>query len=408
MRTASRGEASSWFTSLGGIICLGVLSVLTAYFHLMNLTVFLLAVLFMALFSFIWGKLSLRSVEVEASAMSCNVFPGEDIRVNISVSNNKAIPVIWINVRYFKNPPVFLSDSSEIEHRVAWLMPRQKATWTTSMQTKRRGIAFMETIGASSGDGFGLCTETLDYPLPKPPMIVVYPKVYPVDAGILVENSSSMLPFDRGCVEDDTLFKGIHDYQHGDSIKHINWRILAHQGELAVNEYQPVIPRLVTFVLDLMSFTTWREEVTNAGSVMVLDSMDAEGMEDMISLTASCILAMTGRKVRCSLVIPAFGKSEMRVIDGNGLDDQIPLLLTELAGLEYMGEECSFHGLGSRSFGLGQIWLVTDKEKPSLPLAKEFPDPWDAGQIIRRGSAGNSARRIIEMRNLRRGDGQDS
>ena len=149
-------------------------------------------------------------------------------------------PLTIRSVRYFKNLPVFLSDSSELEHRVAWLMPRQKATWTTSMQTKRRGIAFMETIGASSGDGFGLCTETLDYPLPKPPMIVVYPKVYPVDAGILVENSSSMLPFDRGCVEDDTLFKGIHDYQHGDSIKHINWRILAHQGELAVNEYQYV------------------------------------------------------------------------------------------------------------------------------------------------------------------------
>lgn len=408
MRSASRGESNSWFTSLAGIICLGVLCILTAYFHLLNLTVFLLAVLFIALFSFIWGKLSLRSVKVDADAFSCNVFPGEDIKVNISVANNKALPVIWVNVRYFKNLPGFLAETSEIEHRIAWLMPRQRAAWTTAIQTKRRGIALMETIGASSGDGFGLCTETQDFPLSRPPMIVVYPKVFPVDTGILVENSSSMLPFDRGCIEDDTLFKGIHDYQHGDSIKHINWRILAHQGELTVNEYQPVIPRLVTFVLDLMSFTIWREEVTNAGSRMVLDSMNAEGMEEMISLTASCILALTGRRVRCSLVLPAFGGRDMRVIDGNGLDDQIPLLLTELAGLEYNGEECSFVGLGARSFSLGQIWLVTDSEKPSLPLAKEFPDPWDAGQITRSGCDAQSARRIIEMRTLRRGDGQDS
>ena len=408
MRNVSRGESNSWFTSLAGIICLGVLCILTAYFHLLNLTVFLLAVLFVALFSFIWGKLSLRSVKVDASALSCNVFPGEDIRISISVENNKTLPVIWINVRYFNVLPSFLADDSETEHRVAWLMSRQKATWTTAIHTRSRGIAFMETIGASSGDGFGLCTESKDFPMSRPPMLVVYPKVFPVDAGILVENSSSMLPFDRGCIEDDTLFKGIHDYRHGDSIKHINWRILAHQGELAVNEYQPVIPRLVTFVLDLMSFTTWREEVTNAGVHMVLDSMDSQSMEEMISLTASCILALTVRKVRCSLVIPAFGTSEMRVIDGNGLDDQIPLLLTELAGLEYSGEECSFTGLGGRSFSLGQIWLVTDSEKPSLPLAKEFPEPWDAGQIIRSGHDAQSARRIIEMRALRRGDGQDS
>ena len=216
-----------------------------------------------------------------------------------------------------------------------------------------------------------------------------------------------MLPSDRGCIEDNTLFKGIHDYQSGDSIKHINWRVLARQGELTVNEYQSVIPRHVTFVLDLLSFTTWREETTNSGTMMVLDRFDSESLEDMISLTASCILALTERKIRCTLVLPAFGDHAVRVIDGNGLADQIPLLLTELAGLEYKGEECNFRGLGRRAFSLGQVWLVSDTEELSNALAIEFPDSRDAGQIIHSNGDSESSRRILKLRMLRRDNGQN-
>ena len=407
MKNDERRESNSAFASLTGIICLAVLCIICAYFHLMNLTVFLLAVLFIGLFSFIWGKLSLKGVNVDAQAFSCNVFPGEEIQASIEVSNTKIIPVIWINVRYFDTSPRFLSDDSEIEHRVSWLMPRQKASWTTAIRTKCRGIAFMDTIHADSGDGFGLCTESSDFPVSRPLMIVVYPKVFAVDAGVLIQSNTSMLPSDRGCIEDNTLFKGIHDYQSGDSIKHINWRVLARQGELTVNEYQSVIPRHVTFVLDLLSFTTWREETTNSGTMMVLDRFDSESLEDMISLTASCILALTERKIRCTLVLPAFGDHAVRVIDGNGLADQIPLLLTELAGLEYKGEECNFRGLGRRAFSLGQVWLVSDTEELSNALAIEFPDSRDAGQIIHSNGDSESSRKILELRMLRRDNGQN-
>ena len=408
MKTNERRESNSAFASLTGIICLAALCIICAYFHLMNLTVFLMAVLLIGLFSFIWGKLSLRGVNVDAQAFSCNVFPGEEIQASIEVSNTKIIPVIWINVRYFDTLPRFLADDSEIEHRVSWLMPRQKAAWTTSIKTKCRGIAFMDSIHVDSGDGFGLCTESFDFPVSKPLMIVVYPKVFAVDAGVLIQSNTSMLPSDRGCIDDNTLFKGIHDYQSGDSIKHINWRVLARQGELTVNEYQSVIPRHVTFVLDMMSFTKWREETTNSGTMMVLARFDADSLEDMISLAASCILALTERKIQCTLVLPAFGDHAMKVIDGNGLADQIPLLLTELAGLEYNGEECNFRGLGRRAYSFGQTWLLSETEELSNSLKKEFPDARDAGQIIHSNGESESARRIIELKMLRRDNGQDN
>ena len=236
-------------------------------------------------------------------------------------------------------------------------------------------------------------------------MIVVYPRVFPVDVGRLLENSSSPLASERGCIADETQFKGIHDYRYGDSIKHLNWRILARQGELAVNEYQPVIPRLVTFVLDLLSFTTWREEVTNSGVHMVLDSIDSDALEEMISLTASCILDLTGRKILCSLVIPAFGDKEMRVIEGNGDAEQIPMLLTELAGLQYNGEECSFGGLSHRVFSLGRIWMVARASKASIPLEAQLPDPRDAGLMIYSGDGTDCARTVLELQTMRRKDG---
>ena len=405
MRSSRTKESGSWFASIAGMALLLGLFILSSYFGLANLAAFLLVVLFVVLLSFIWGKFSLKSVEVVADTVSCNVFPGEDIRINLSTINDKALPVIWINVRYFDVKPVFLADDAELNHRISWLMPRQKASWTTSLKTRSRGIAFMESITASSGDGFGLYSEEMEFPLRKPPMIVVYPRVFPVDVGRLLENSSSPLASERGCIADETQFKGIHDYRYGDSIKHLNWRILARQGELAVNEYQPVIPRLVTFVLDLLSFTTWREEVTNSGVHMVLDSIDSDALEEMISLTASCILDLTGRKILCSLVIPAFGDKEMRVIEGNGDAEQIPMLLTELAGLQYNGEECSFGGLSHRVFSLGRIWMVARASKASIPLEAQLPDPRDAGLMIYSGDGTDCARTVLELQTMRRKDG---
>ena len=399
MKQDGNSGSRSYFSSLAGILILSVLSILSAYFRFMNLTVFLLAVLAVGILSFIWGKLSLRSVDIDVRSLSCNVFPDENIRLKVEVSNGKVIPVLWIDIRYFENKPNFLADDAELDHHITWLLSKQSASWTEEFKAGSRGVAVMQSVSATSGDGFGLCSEKREYRLAEPAMIVVYPRVFAVDTNHLIRMNSGLLASDQGCMEDNTFFKGIHDYHCGDSTRNINWRVLASQGRLAVNEYQPVVPRLVTFVLDLLSFTGWREEVNNAGTSMVLDHIFEQDLEDMISLTASCILSLTRRKVCCTLVLPAFGGKELRIVEGNGREEQVPLLLTELAGLEYNGEECFFQGLGRSSFGMGQIWLVCRSAEPSKSLDCEVPG---ASVLVRSASTDDAGRRMITFDQVRR------
>ena len=77
MKQDGNSGSRSYFSSLAGILILSVLSILSAYFRFMNLTVFLLAVLAVGILSFVWGKLSLRSVYIDVRSLSCNVFPAQ-------------------------------------------------------------------------------------------------------------------------------------------------------------------------------------------------------------------------------------------------------------------------------------------------------------------------------------------
>ena len=367
-------EAGSTFTSVPGLVALGVICIVTAYMRLVTLTVFLVLVLLLMLFSFIWTRLSLRRMKISARAVSCRVFPGEDIRLDLEVTNNKILPLLWIEVSLFDKRPKFIAEGSETGHRISWIMPGKTVSREIVIHTQRRGAAFLGSLDATSGDGFGLGSRTETFALENPAMMVVYPKVFPVDSSPLADDLRSMQPSDRGRLQDNSLFKGIRDYEAGDSIKNINWRVLARQGQLAVNIYQNLDPKLVTFIFDLESFTRWREEVTNSGVHQVLDEIREEALEDMISLAASCVLSLQKRKIRSNLVLPAFGSDGIRILSGEDI-------LTALAWLEYNGDRCFFPDLPNHMHTFGQVWVLSDTGTASENLKSKAGRTRDMGII---------------------------
>ena len=137
----------------------------------------------------------------------------EATSLKVEVSNGKVIPVLWIDIRYFENKPNFLADDAELDHHITWLLSKQSASWTEEFKAGSRGVAVMQSVSATSGDGFGLCSEKREYRLAEPAMIVVYPRVFAVDTNHLIRMNSGLLASDQGCMEDNTFFKGIHDYQ---------------------------------------------------------------------------------------------------------------------------------------------------------------------------------------------------
>ncbi len=395
-------ESQSWFASVPGMLALAALCILTAYFRLHLLTIFLVVVLLVMVIAFVWSRLSLRKVSVSTKALSCNVFSGEDIHFKLQITNDKVIPLPWVDVTYFDDVPRFIPDDAPLSHHLAWIMPRQSLVWEAVMRTTKRGIAFLDKVEATSGDGFGLGSETQDFPVSPAPMLVVYPKVVQVNAKVLADEITSMLPSDRGKIRDDSLFKGVRDYQSGDSTKNINWRVLARQGQLAVNLYQSLEPRLVTFILDLQSFTTWREEVTNSGVNLVLDSILEDDLEDMISLTASCMLSLAESGVRSILVLPSFADNELQIVSDMSMQEQSVKILTALAALDYKGEMTSFSRLYEHLHTFGQMWVVCEKGVLSQALSLEIQDQDGLGLLSARKPEEVPRARVMTQDRLRR------
>lgn len=352
-------DVNSIFVGKAAIIILFVLCIVSAYMHLDSLMVFLLALFLIALFSRIWGRHSLRNLKLETKIGQSNIFPGEDIDMTIHVTNQKMLPMLWLETEYFQNPPSFLSSEEDFKKKFTWIMAWQTASWDVIMHAKKRGITSIEAFTLSSGDGFGLSGQTSVIDLKDKKLIVVYPRIFPVDVSNLICNTTELHPGERGYIEDNTLFRGSRDYQSGDSSRFVNWRVLAKQGQLLINQYDPVVPEFVTFILDLKSFTKWKQQATVGGMELKMIEFNEDMMEDMISLVASCVVALTEKRIRCSLIIPSIAQAEQIMEASVDLEEQYPRLLTALAGLEYHGEHTYFDTsmiLQNNSFG--QVYVV--------------------------------------------------
>ena len=381
--------ASSNFVTGPGIMALVVLLIISAYFKIEGLPLFLLVLVAMAGLCFVWGRYSLNKLKIEVEGTSSRVFPDEDLTFTLSVDNDKMLPLLYLELDYFEDLPDFLDCNERLSTKNNWLMSYQKITSQVNLRAKKRGLAILDSIIASSGDGFGLSTDVRKFDLKDKYLVVVYPRVFPLDASELVRDTIDMHAGDRGYMDDYTLFRGSRDYMPGDSIRFINWRLLARQGELNINLYEPLVPQSITFLLDLKSFTTWREVINNAGVSYELESFHEEMMEDMISLTASAIMALSEKKVRCTLVLPRYGERDQEIIRPDNIDNQVVELLTALSAISYKGEESAFNKAeilrNSNSFG--QVYAVGERASSySCMKILDGLDEYQTRLLVRDGS----------------------
>ncbi len=332
-------EFGSNFVSRGALLFLLALVVITSYYQMGGLPAFLLLVFLLAAVSLAWGKGSLKHLEISIEGKSLNGFPGEEIEFVLAAANEKWLPVIWLDLTLPEPKRKCVSLEGGFKRKFTWLMPRQTLRWRCRMQAQKRGIYRLAEVELTSGDGFGLSVENRREQLPTGIFFVVYPKVDPVETSGFLQEYSELQKGTWGSQEDVTLLKSSRGYLPGDAGKRINWRILARQSELVVNVYETVQPRNACFLLDLESFARREMVEENGEKKAVLKEFHEEAMEDMLSLAASCMVALAEKQVFCSLVIPTIGNAEGKVLFPESLDNMVPELLRELASLEYEGEQ---------------------------------------------------------------------
>lgn len=375
---------SSRFAGLPGILLLLVLAVTAIYFNAQLVGAFLslLALLFGC--SFVWSREVLKKAEISAEPLKGECCAGETLLLEMKVKNKSFFPLIWLDVilPMGKRPLArqagqedfswhFLKGNPEaqigIRERFVWLLWQQEIGWQEELSAVRRGVITLEGAGLRAGDGFGLSAQESWYPFETPVRLIIYPRITAVSARPFLKICQEAAARDRGQQEDVTVLKSSRPYQPGDSVKRINWRILAGSGRMEINLYEQVMPGCMTFLLDLESFRRVTEEENSQGMKEKKIVLLEQDLEQMISLAASCMKAIEERHIPTALVIPAYGGREAFLgLPGEG-ESILRFSLEALAELDYQAQEVRFpyEEFWQRSHSLGNIHICTRSDSCS-------------------------------------------
>lgn len=368
-------EQKSNFTTPVGLGLLLVMLLAAAYFRAAVLEIFLAGLLLLCIAAFAWARFSLRKLNLRIRGGDICGFPGEVLEAEAELKNQKLLPLIWLEFRLPRTKGCCIApewgdpaddplsaerETEPVTVRFAWILPHQTLHWRQRVRAARRGVYRLDRGEAVSGDGFGLTSRKCTAALGGGARFVVYPRIRPVEVQHLMRTLRELEPAKNGFYADRTLLNTVRDWRDGDSVRDINWRLLARTDNLQVNVHETLDARRLCLLPDLFSFSRM-EEIRGDGVIRFERRTDEPSLERMLSLLASLITALTERDVLCTLVVPAYGGSPVRVLIPESRDGQVAVLLTALAEIDYHGEETSlpFDELVAQHHLLGQIFLAS-------------------------------------------------
>ena len=307
-KLAAESHSSFFVSTLALIIWLGA-SVGANLIGYGALSIFLMFIFLLCLTSKIWGKMAIKNVSVSLEAQSKRLFQGEKTELTYKITNNKFMPLIWLEIIQTLPKtkclwPENAHDVYEVEHPLEIYLPteliskkkfsfilwHQTLSWRTVWNAKKRGLYQVKNLRLVSGDGLGLVQNSITH-TPEPlPVFMVYPKIVPVNIELFLQSFSNLSSSTRGYMDDQTVIKGIREYQPLDSWKNINWRVTAREHKLQVNMFETILPKSAHFIIDGESF----QDI----------SPDFAEMEDSLSVIASVILQLQEEKIKSGLSLP--------------------------------------------------------------------------------------------------------
>ena len=207
--------------------------------------------------SWMWNRLSLEEVFYERQLSQRRVFIGEEVKISLSLTNNKPVPLGKVSVEdeipksvTIPGADVVASPNPEtqtLRHStaMAWY---ERVKWEYSLTPSRRGYYRLGPARIESGDLFGFFTSqktvsSSDY-------LLVYPQIVTLpELGLPSVRPLGDTKGGQRIYEDASRPQGLRDYQKGDPLKIIDWKATARFQELQVRTYEPSISMNVTIAV---------------------------------------------------------------------------------------------------------------------------------------------------------------
>ena len=256
----------------------------------------------------LWAFASAKGITIRVSSKIRGLFPGDEAAFDIEVTNNKFLPVLWLelfcplarnlcmvpeNCRQPDEWETFRLDEEGFsmdlvgEKRFSPFLWYETVRFTSRWEARRRGVYSMSGWRLRTGDGLGL--TQVERPILREDVcrFAVYPRLIPVSPDIFLRSLWNADTGTRGVMEDPTIIRSTRDYMSSDPFKRINWRLRARGLPLSVNVFEDITPKSVHFIFDGESFSGPPSHL--------------EEMEDALSVLASELVRLNEAQVHCGL-----------------------------------------------------------------------------------------------------------
>ena len=195
----------------------------------------------------LWDKYSLQRVEFHRHLSSNRVFFGEEVKMELEVSNRKPLPLPWLKVddeipkEVTLHKGIVTADYSLTHQLLSNLFSinwYHKVKRHYTIQCPHRGYFTFGPTKLSSGDVFGFFTRYKE--IDTPDYLIVYPKIVPLEKlGIPSRQPLGEIRTRNHLFQDPVLTMGIREYQYGDNLKSIHWKSTARTGRLQTKIFEP-------------------------------------------------------------------------------------------------------------------------------------------------------------------------
>jgi uncharacterized protein (DUF58 family) len=267
-----------------------VLTMLAAFIWFRVIPLIVLSSFFLLILSMVrlWKKNALLRVIPTMELTRQRVFAGEEISLSLSLSNDKWLPLVWIEMEQDQESGITWGDDASDRYRIRllWLLWYQKVGWTAKGRAQRRGAYRLGDWILRSGDGFRFTEEERRTNIPS--QLFVYPKLLPVH----VPSLTAFVQWggtgrNGGFLVDPQLVQSVRDYQHGDEWRAIHWQASAKSSVMQTKVFQPVLVRQLMIYIDVAGFDSPKR---------------SEDFERLLSVIASVIVTYHNQGVAIGLV----------------------------------------------------------------------------------------------------------
>jgi uncharacterized protein (DUF58 family) len=201
--------------------------------------------------------LSRRWIEDLTALRQCEVEPrevGESIEVVMQLRNVGRWPILWVLVEdlvpeeyWRQRPPAVQIKGSRLQ--VVSLWPGQERILRYRVTFLRRGYYPIGPTLLESGDVFGLHRRFRV--VGQPTYLLVLPRMLPIQRYDFVSRRPiGEIRLHHRLFEDPTRTAGVREYQTGDPLSRVHWKVTARLGQLHCRVYEPTSLAGATLLLD--------------------------------------------------------------------------------------------------------------------------------------------------------------